>query len=422
MKGRPMLVVWILRAAALLVPPLAVVFARLAGASWLVAIGFGALATLAVYLSSRAPTDEAKAADLGRGIVVSLLLTIAVAWVHHQGEVRSARQDLAFTLSGGRSFEGIDLHGRDLARFYIARKDLTEADLRHANLHEAILRDSTLGGADLRWANLSHADLRRANLKSSHTDLRHAQLQGADLSTANMEGVVLAGANLRDANLTGAHLRGADLRGADLRGAILTGADLRLALLNADLRGAVLAADYRNAQLTGVGLQGARWDDQTRWPPGFDPLQEIAKAQRRSAPPPIPSDTQTDSVVRVVDGDTVQLKRLGGVRLLGIDAPQTEIRPRDCYGSEASDDVAALLPAGTQVHVTLGRPDHDGFERVLAYLWLSSGRFVNEEIVERGDARVLITQKAGTYEPALRAALVRAATAPRGLWKACGIG
>jgi hypothetical protein len=74
-------------------------------------------------------------------------------------------------------------------------------------------------------------------------------------------------------NLSGADLRGADLRGADLREADLGGADLS----EADLFGAYLSeanltgADLGGADLFKADLQGTRYNQDTRWPKGFDP-------------------------------------------------------------------------------------------------------------------------------------------------------
>jgi hypothetical protein len=117
----------ILASAAIAVPPGAVVFARVAGAGWPASFLFGVVAAIAVYLASRERTTEEKAADLGRGVVVSLVLTLALAWIRHQGEARSAHESLAFSLSSGDSFVGIDLHGRDMKRFYLAGKTFDRA-------------------------------------------------------------------------------------------------------------------------------------------------------------------------------------------------------------------------------------------------------------------------------------------------------
>jgi hypothetical protein len=79
-------------------------------------------------------------------------------------------------------------------------------------------------------------------------------------------------------DLTKADLRGADLRGVRLLhpilhyvsfvGADLTGADLR----NAALEG----ADFTQAKLSNICLTGAFYDEDTRWPEGFDPRQHGA--------------------------------------------------------------------------------------------------------------------------------------------------
>lgn len=109
---------------------------------------------------------------------------------------------------------GTDLRGADLAG----------ADLRYADLSRI---GRTGDGADLVGADLSGADLRHADL-GSHYDLSRADLTGANLSGQRLDA-------LPDDDLP------------SLRGAILCGADLSEALLHADLEGAV-------------------WDDATRWP------------------------------------------------------------------------------------------------------------------------------------------------------------
>ncbi|MBI4674022.1 MAG: pentapeptide repeat-containing protein [Chloroflexi bacterium] len=99
-------------------------------------------------------------------------------------------------------------------------------DFLRAYLQGAQLRGAMLGGADLFDADLACADLR-----------------GADLGQAN-----LSSANLANADLTGANLVGADLSDADLRG-----------------------ADLYDANLIGADLRGARFNQNTMFPAGFDP-------------------------------------------------------------------------------------------------------------------------------------------------------
>jgi hypothetical protein len=80
--------------------------------------------------------------------------------------------------------------------------------------------------------------------------------------------VDLTRADLRAADLQGVRLFHAILHYACLSEADLTGADLRSALLE--------GADFSNARLTDAQLDGAIYDEDTRWPQGFDPQQHGA--------------------------------------------------------------------------------------------------------------------------------------------------
>jgi len=352
-------------------------------------------------------------------VVVSVILTIALAWIQHQGEARSARDSLSLSLSSSTSFVGIDLHGRNMKRFYLGGKTLNAADLENARLNDAVLRGSSLRGANLRHAHLSGADLQEADLHGARTDLHSAKLITANLRLAKLSDADLTDADLRGADLAGADLRGANFRNADLRDANLAGADLRLAVLSADLRGAVFAADFRPARLDGAGLAGARWDETTRWPQGFEPRAAIDALSKSVVSPAVPPDARTGRVARVADGDTIVLEGVGVVRLLGIDAPQSDIRPADCFAVAATDDVKRLLPEGRDVRYVEGAVARDKFQRLLAYVWTNDGKLVNQEIVARGDARVLIVPPNVRYGPILQRTQVRAAGAGLGLWASC---
>jgi len=118
-----------------------------------------------------------------------------------------------------------------------------------------------LQGTDLQWTNLEEANLRGANL------------QGADLEGANLQGANLQGANLRRADLTDGNLQGANLKGANLVNAEL-GANLK----GANFQGAnldycwITGADLRETNLDNAfSLHMVRYNNQTRFPVGFDP-------------------------------------------------------------------------------------------------------------------------------------------------------
>jgi endonuclease YncB( thermonuclease family) len=89
-----------------------------------------------------------------------------------------------------------------------------------------------------------------------------------------------------------------------------------------------------------------------------------------------PRDAWSAVVLRVVDGDTVDLLAGGRsvrVRLIGVDAPETWPR-RDCLGAEAARRLRGLLPRGSPVRAAGDREAVDRYGRRLLYLWARGGR------------------------------------------------
>ncbi len=131
------------------------------------------------------------------------------------------------------------------------------------------------------------------------------------------------------------------------------------------------------------------------------------------------------SVVRVVDGDTVEVRigsREDTVRLIGIDTPET-VDPRspvECFGEEASNRTKELLPAGTGVRLVADVEARDRYDRLLAYVYRDDGTFVNLSLVEDGYASVLTFPPNVAHVDEFTAAAARARDEGRGLWGACG--
>jgi micrococcal nuclease len=138
-----------------------------------------------------------------------------------------------------------------------------------------------------------------------------------------------------------------------------------------------------------------------------------------------PRAAGTAAVVRVVDGDTLDIDLSGStvrVRLLGIDTPETvdENRPIQCFGPEASDYLTQLLPRGSVVRVERDVEARDRFGRLLVYLYrVDDGLFVNAALIEGGYATTLSiapnTIRARDFE-VLR---LQSQRDKRGLWGAC---
>ena len=131
-------------------------------------------------------------------------------------------------------------------------------------------------------------------------------------------------------------------------------------------------------------------------------------------------------VTRVVDGDTIEddlSGRTEKVRLLGIDTPETKhpTKPVQCYGKEASEHTADLLPAGTDVRLERDDEERDDYGRLLAYVYRSSDDlFVNLALVHDGFASLLTIRPNTAHLTDLTAAETDARSRRVGLWGRCG--
>lgn len=93
----------------------------------------------------------------------------------------------------------------------------------------------------------------------------------------------------------------------------------------------------------------------------------------------------SDTVVRVVDGDTVVLRSAGKSRLIGVDTPEVFGR-RECFGEDASEFAKRTLRTGMPVKVERDAELRDRYGRTLIYLTLPDGRSFNELLVDEGFA------------------------------------
>ena len=91
---------------------------------------------------------------------------------------------------------------------------------------------------------------------------------------------------------------------------------------------------------------------------------------------------------RVVDGDTIIIKMNGKqerVRLIGVDTPETKHpkKPVEDFGHEASVFTTRLVE-GKKVTLEYDQEKRDKYGRLLAYVYLEDGTFLNEEIIKQG--------------------------------------
>ena len=100
-------------------------------------------------------------------------------------------------------------------------------------------------------------------------------------------------------------------------------------------------------------------------------------------------------VVRVIDGDTIELDDGRRVRYLGIDTPETG----EFYASEATERNKELVE-GKMVELQQGKRDQDEYSRLLRYVYID-GTFVNAELVAQGFARAYIFDQDERYSQVL---------------------
>ena len=169
-------------------------------------------------------------------------------------------------------------------------------------------------------------------------------------------------------------------------------------------------------------------------PPGsvsrasYTTIENTPAAGATAAPSPAAAtaapDTGPATILRVVDGDTLDVRVPGGevkrVRLVHVDAPEDGAR-RECHGPEATAFVRKLLPPRTLVHLERDYTNSGPHGRLLRYVRLQDGSLLSVRLAAAGMAEYRL------YRPAtdtLHADLVEAAeaearSAGRGLWGAC---
>jgi endonuclease YncB( thermonuclease family) len=98
----------------------------------------------------------------------------------------------------------------------------------------------------------------------------------------------------------------------------------------------------------------------------------------------------TARVIRVIDGDTIDVE-LGGqeyrVRYVGVNTPE---RDEDCYAEARAAN--ERLVSGQTVRMEADVTDTDRYDRLLRYIYVGD-TFVNAELIRQGMAEVVL------YEP-----------------------
>ena len=141
---------------------------------------------------------------------------------------------------------------------------------------------------------------------------------------------------------------------------------------------------------------------------------------------PTPVASQRDStvvqVVRVIDGDTVEVCCIGwkreSIRYIGINTPETHHATKgvEAYGKEAAEANRKLV-AGKPVRLEFDVRHRDKHGRMLAYVYLEDGTFVNAWLVGHGFAQVMTVPPNVKHKDLFLKLQQEAREAGRGLWR-----
>lgn len=132
------------------------------------------------------------------------------------------------------------------------------------------------------------------------------------------------------------------------------------------------------------------------------------------------SDDPEATVVKIVDGDTLDVRYDGGthrVRLLNIDTPEMGGAAADteCLAEEATQYLKKRLPVGSPVTLEWDEDHLDTYERQLRGVFDDAG-FVNEDIVRNGFALPMHIDPNHRYKDQIDEAYAHASRAATGLF------
>jgi len=92
-------------------------------------------------------------------------------------------------------------------------------------------------------------------------------------------------------------------------------------------------------------------------------------------------------VTKIIDGDTLMVKindKETAVRLVGIDTPESG----QCFGKEATNRAKELMEnKKVKLEADETQDDKDKYGRLLRYIYLEDGTFINKKLIEDGVAK-----------------------------------
>ena len=135
--------------------------------------------------------------------------------------------------------------------------------------------------------------------------------------------------------------------------------------------------------------------------------------------------------IKVIDGDTIKIATGENVRLIGVDTPESR-RNKKLYrdADRSKEDVDAIIAMGKEsakftAGLVLGKDvrlefdvqKQDRYGRLLAYVYLEDGTFVNAEIIKQGYGSPMTVPPNVKFADLFKKLYQEARENKRGLWK-----
>lgn len=149
---------------------------------------------------------------------------------------------------------------------------------------------------------------------------------------------------------------------------------------------------------------------------------------------PLVCNAQQAQVLEVIDGDTLSVRFEGKkerLRLIGVDTPESsesqkawrdvkrthkDIKTLLKLGALASHHTETLVKKSATLRLEFDVGRRDPYDRLLAYVYLSSGEMLNERLLADGYAQLMTVPPNVKYRKRFKAVLDRAKQNKIGLW------
>lgn len=148
------------------------------------------------------------------------------------------------------------------------------------------------------------------------------------------------------------------------------------------------------------------------------------------------NDTESNAatIVKIIDGDTYKVSYNGkteNIRLIGIDTPESRanskakkdakktgvnVKAITTLGKQATQYIKSLIEPGDQIKIEFDVQERDRYGRILGYVYLEDGTFLNEKIIREGYAQVMTVPPNVKYQDKFLIAQQEARDNNRGLW------